>query len=109
MAPCYALDRCGRFFGNLPTILVNNAGIDARRRPAAADIGWKKFSLAVNLRILEVNAAGLFLVTQVFGGAMAKAHRGSVINIGSPYARVSPDARFYDHIPGDPPFIKPPA
>jgi NAD(P)-dependent dehydrogenase (short-subunit alcohol dehydrogenase family) len=104
-----ALDRCGRIFGNIPTILVNNAGIDA---PPAADGKGHRLEdipLSVNLRILEVNAAGLFLVTQVFGGAMAKAHRGSVINIGSLYASVSPDARFYDHIPGDPPFIKPPA
>ena len=58
---------------------------------------------------LEVNAAGLFLVTQVFGGAMARAGRGTVINIGSLYASVSPDARLYDHIPMTPPFIKPPA
>jgi NAD(P)-dependent dehydrogenase (short-subunit alcohol dehydrogenase family) len=103
-----ALARCVQLFGS-PTILVNNAGIDAP--PAAGGKGYRmeEIPLAVNLRILEVNAAGLFLVTQVFGGAMAKAHRGSIINIGSLYASVSPDARFYDHIPGDPPFIKPPA
>jgi len=40
---------------------------------------------------------------------MARAGRGSIINIGSLYASVSPDARFYNHIPSDPPFIKPPA
>jgi NAD(P)-dependent dehydrogenase (short-subunit alcohol dehydrogenase family) len=103
-----ALARCVQVFG-APTILVNNAGIDA---PPAADGKRHRLEdipLSVNLRILEVNAAGLFLVTQVFGSAMARTHRGSVINIGSLYASVSPDARFYDHIPGDPPFIKPPA
>jgi NAD(P)-dependent dehydrogenase (short-subunit alcohol dehydrogenase family) len=31
------------------------------------------------------------------------------VNIGSLYAGVSPDARFYDHLAGDPPFLKPPA
>ena len=40
---------------------------------------------------------------------MGNAGRGSIINIGSLYASVSPDARFYDHLPADPPFLKPPA
>jgi NAD(P)-dependent dehydrogenase (short-subunit alcohol dehydrogenase family) len=103
-----ALRQCEQKFGP-PTILVNNAGIDAP--PAAGGKGyrWEEIPLETNLRILEVNAAGLFLVTQVFGGAMVRAGRGTVINIGSLYASVSPDARFYDHISGDPPFLKPPA
>jgi NAD(P)-dependent dehydrogenase (short-subunit alcohol dehydrogenase family) len=103
-----ALGLCRQTFGE-PTILVNNAGIDAP--PTAAGKGYRleEIPLETNLRILEVNTAGLFLVTQVFGGAMARASRGTVINIGSLYASVSPDARFYDHIPTDPPFIKPPA
>jgi NAD(P)-dependent dehydrogenase (short-subunit alcohol dehydrogenase family) len=103
-----ALDRCRQLFGT-PSILVNNAGIDAP--PAASGRGYRleEIPLEVNLRILEVNAAGLFLVSQVFGAAMAKKGRGSIVNIGSLYASVSPDARFYDHIACDPPFIKPPA
>ncbi len=103
-----ALARCVQVFGT-PTILVNNAGIDAP--PAAGGKGYRldEIPLAVNLRILEVNAAGLFLVSQVFGAAMVAQQRGCIINIGSLYASVSPDARLYDHIPGDPPFIKPPA
>jgi NAD(P)-dependent dehydrogenase (short-subunit alcohol dehydrogenase family) len=103
-----ALGQCAQALGP-PTILVNNAGMDAP--PAADGKGYRleDIPLETNLRILEVNAAGLFLVTQVFGGAMARAGRGAVINIGSLYASVSPDARFYDHIPSDPPFIKPPA
>jgi NAD(P)-dependent dehydrogenase (short-subunit alcohol dehydrogenase family) len=103
-----ALACCRERFGT-PTILVNNAGIDAP--PAAGGKGYRldEIPLAVNLRILEVNAAGLFLVSQVFGAAMAAGRRGSIINIGSLYASVSPDVRFYDHIPCDPPFIKPPA
>ena len=40
---------------------------------------------------------------------MARAGRGSIVNIGSLYASVSPDPRFYDHLAGDPPFLKPPA
>jgi NAD(P)-dependent dehydrogenase (short-subunit alcohol dehydrogenase family) len=103
-----ALRRCEEVFGP-PGILVNNAGID---RPPSADGKGRSLEdipLEENLRILEVNAAGLFLVSQVFGGAMARAGRGSIINIGSLYASVSPDARLYDHIPSDPPFLKPPA
>jgi NAD(P)-dependent dehydrogenase (short-subunit alcohol dehydrogenase family) len=103
-----ALAQCRQSFGT-PTILVNNAGIDAP--PAADGRGHRleEIPLETNLRILEVNTAGLFLVTQVFGGAMARAGRGAIINIGSLYASVSPDARLYDHIPSDPPFLKPPA
>jgi NAD(P)-dependent dehydrogenase (short-subunit alcohol dehydrogenase family) len=103
-----ALRECEQRFGT-PTILVNNAGIDAP--PAAGGKGYRleEIPLEANLRILEVNTAGLFLVTQVFGGAMVRAGRGTIINIGSLYASVSPDARLYDHIPSDPPFLKPPA
>jgi NAD(P)-dependent dehydrogenase (short-subunit alcohol dehydrogenase family) len=100
--------RCEKVFGPA-TILVNNAGIDAP--PAADGKGYRleEIPLEVNLKILEVNTAGLFLVTQVFGGGMAAQRRGSIINIGSLYASVSPDACLYDHIACDPPFIKPPA
>ena len=52
---------------------------------------------------------GAFVAGQVFGAGMAVRGRGSIINIGSLYASVSPDARFYDHLPADPPFLKPPA
>jgi len=103
-----ACKNCIAVFG-VPTILVNNAGID--RPPANATKGYRleEIPLAENREIFEVNTLGLFQVTQVFGARMAAAGRGSIINIGSLYASVSPDVRFYDHIPGDPPFLKPPA
>lgn len=103
-----ALQTCRERFGT-PSILVNNAGID--RPPSADGKGQllEDIPFEENLRILEVNAAGLFLVSQVFGSAMARVGRGSIINVGSLYASVSPDARLYDHIPNDPPFLKPPA
>jgi NAD(P)-dependent dehydrogenase (short-subunit alcohol dehydrogenase family) len=59
--------------------------------------------------MLDVNLMGTFQVTQVFGSEMAARGRGSIINIGSLYASVSPDQRFYDHLPGDLPFLKSPA
>ena len=58
--------------------------------------------------MVEVNLLGTFQVTQVIGGAMAARGEGSVINIGSLYAAVSPDQRLYDHLPGDLPFLKSP-
>ena len=93
----------------VPTILVNNAGID--RPPANTAKGYRLEDIPFdeNRQIFEVNTLGLFQVTQVFGTRMVEAGRGSIINIGSLYAGVSPDERFYDHIPGDPPFLKPPA
>jgi NAD(P)-dependent dehydrogenase (short-subunit alcohol dehydrogenase family) len=103
-----ACKECLKIFG-VPTILVNNAGID--RPPDTSSGGYllEDIPLEESREIFEVNTVGLFLVTQVFGSEMVKAGRGSIINIGSLYASVSPDARFYEHLQSDPPFQKPPA
>jgi len=101
-------EECLGTFG-VPTILVNNAGIDRPPDKSAEGYLLKDIPLEENLEIFEVNTVGLFLVTQVFGSEMVKAGRGSIINIGSLYASVSPDSRFYDHLQSDPPFLKPPA
>ncbi len=92
-----------------PAVLVNNAGVDqppddpGRRHPLAG-LPIEEFR-----RMVEVNLLGTFQVIQVFGGRMAGGGGGSIVNIGSLYASVSPDVRFYDHLPGDVPFIKSPA
>jgi NAD(P)-dependent dehydrogenase (short-subunit alcohol dehydrogenase family) len=93
----------------VPSVLVNNAGVDAP--PASKGGGYRleEIPFEVNQRFFEVNTLGLFQVTQLFGSDMARAKRGSIVNIGSLYASVSPDAHFYDHIVSDPPFLKPPA
>ena len=102
-----ARDRCGSEVGT-PSIVVNNAGIDQPPGPATTyrieDVPVEMFRSTV-----DVNLVGAFQVAQVFGPDMVKTGRGSIINIGSLYASVSPDARFYDHLPTDPPFLKPPA
>jgi NAD(P)-dependent dehydrogenase (short-subunit alcohol dehydrogenase family) len=92
-----------------PSILVNNAGID--RPPSQPGKGYalEEIPLEENREIFEVNTLGLFTASQVFGSQMAHAGSGTIINIGSLYASVSPDMRFYNHIPSDPPFLKPPA
>jgi NAD(P)-dependent dehydrogenase (short-subunit alcohol dehydrogenase family) len=93
----------------IPTVLVNNAGID---QPPDSGVGrYRVEAMPIDLfrRMVEVNLVGTFQMTQVFGGTMAGAGRGSIINIGSLYASVSPDQRLYDHFPGEPPFLKVPS
>ena len=87
-----------------PTILVNNAGID-QPPDAGADAG-AGFDHADFLRVLDVNLAGAFNATLVFGEAMVAAGRGAIVNIGSLYASIAPHPGFYDHLDG---FLKPPA
>ena len=90
------------------TILVNNAGIDQPPGPARPT-GSRTFRWTSFRGMLDVNLVGRVQRRQVFGPAMVGRGRGSIVNIGSLYASVSPDARFYDHLPADPPFLKPPA
>lgn len=92
-----------------PDVLINNAGIDQPPSgdggsAAIEDIPFDDFK-----RVLDVNLAGTFLATQVFGSAMRDVGRGSVVNIGSLYATIAPDPAMYDHLDLDPPFLKPPA
>jgi NAD(P)-dependent dehydrogenase (short-subunit alcohol dehydrogenase family) len=103
-----ALAACVRDVGP-PSIVVNNAGVD---RPPSRDGGsWRFGDIPdeVSATVLAVNAHGTLRVCQVFGSAMAGLGRGSVINIGSMYGGVAPDPRLYEHLPLDPPFLKPPA
>jgi len=100
-------DRC-EVEGRTPVVLVNNAGIDQPPGPAT-HFRIEEIPLEIFRGVVEVNLIGAFQVSQVFGPAMLQARRGAIINIGSLYASVSPDARFYDHLLSDPPFLKPPA
>src|SRR4051794_24514982 len=81
-----------------PTVLVNNAGID---QPPDADPHEVDFD-----RVLSVNLGGVYNATVVFGEPMTAAGRGAIVNIGSLYASIAPEPRFYDHLPG---FVKPAA
>ncbi len=91
-----------------PDVLVNNAGIDQPPDPAKGG-GIEGVDADEFLRVLDVNTRGVFVVTQVFGSAMAEAGRGSIVNIGSLYSVIAPEPRFYDHMDMDPPFLKPAA
>lgn len=103
-----ARERCALSLG-VPSVLVNNAGIDEPPGASAGRHRLDEIPFEVSRAIFEVNALGLFLVSQVFGARMVALGRGSIVNIGSLYAEVAPDARLYDHLGADPPFVKPPA
>lgn len=103
-----ACAECIREFGT-PTVLINNAGVDQPPGKVASGFRMEDVPIEVNRAVFEVNTLGLFLASQVFAKPMLRAGRGSIINIGSLYASVSPDSRFYDHMMCDPPFLKPPA
>jgi len=101
-------ERVGQSVG-APSILVNNAGIDQPPGAAARTFLIEDVPLDDFRRTIDVNLAGAFNVTQVFGPAMCRAGRGSIVNIGSLYASIAAEPRFYDHIEADPPFLKPAA
>ncbi|MFN0073332.1 MAG: SDR family oxidoreductase [Chloroflexota bacterium] len=103
-----ALEQCCTESGT-PAILVNNAGVDQPPNTDAPQFRVNEIPADVFRHVIDVNLVGTFQVCQVFGTAMARAGRGTIINIGSLYASVAPDMRLYEHLPFDPPFLKPPA
>ncbi|MDP3427274.1 MAG: SDR family oxidoreductase, partial [Humidesulfovibrio sp.] len=104
-------EACGACLARFGAVdaLVNSAGIDQPPGCQARPSALEDIPFEVCAEIMSVNALGLFQSCQVFGREMVRQGRGSIVNIGSLYAGLSPDARYYDHIPQEPPFIKPPA
>ena len=90
-------------------VLVNNAGVDQPPDSGGNRSRIEQLPIDQFRRMVEVNLLGTFQMTQVIGSRMAARGAGSIINIGSLYASVSPDQRFYDHLTGDLPFLKSPA
>jgi NAD(P)-dependent dehydrogenase (short-subunit alcohol dehydrogenase family) len=91
-----------------PAVLVNNAGIDQPPGALKKSYRLEEIPLEICRGILDVNVLGVFLCSQVFLPSLRESRHGSIINIGSLYASVSPDARLYDHLDCSPPFLKPP-
>lgn len=84
-------------FGN-PTVLINNAAIDSPPSAAALENGpFESYPEESWDKVMDVNLKGVFLACQIFGGAMAKASGGCIINIASIYGVVSPDQSLYDY------------
>lgn len=81
-----------------PTILVNNAGLDSPPSAPPEENGpFEDYPESSWDKVIDVNLKGVYLCCQVFGGAMAKAANGSIINVASIYGLVSPDQSLYDY------------
>ncbi len=102
-----AVEALARQLGE-PVILVNNAGVDQSPDAGGNRSRIDQWPVDQFRWMVEVNLIGTFQVTQVVGARMAARGSGSIVNIGSLYASVAPDQRFYDHLPGDLPFLKSP-
>lgn len=81
-----------------PSILVNNAAIDAPPNAPAAENGpFESYPESSLDKSLAVNIKGTWFCCQVFGGAMAKKKSGSIINIASTYGIGSPVQDIYEY------------
>ena len=84
-------------FGKID-ILVNNAAInDMFENPSiAGELSmFENYPLDMFRKSLDVNITGTFICSQVLGSEMAKAGKGSIINIASTYGVVAPDQSIY--------------
>lgn len=81
-----------------PRGLVNAAALDSPPDAPVEENGpFETYPESSWDRIMSVNVKGTFLCCQIFGGAMAEAGRGSIINIASIYGMVSPDQSLYEY------------
>ena len=95
-------------FGHID-ILVNNAAVnDMFENPMAAAEQSKFENYPIHLwqQSIDVNITGTFLCSQSIGSVMAKAGKGSIINIASTYGIVAPDQSLYRMADGTQNFYK---
>ncbi len=93
----HALSKVTEQFG-IPTILINNAAIDSPPSAPLEENGpFEDYPEASWDKVIDVNLKGVYLCCQVFGSAMAKAGKGSIINVSSIYGVVSPDQSLYEY------------
>lgn len=92
-----ALTQAQARFGT-PTVLINNAAIDSPPSAPPEENGpFEEYPETSWDKVVDVNLKGVYLCCQVFGAAMAKATRGSIINVASIYGVVSPDQNLYEY------------
>ena len=92
-----------------PDVLVNNAGLDSPPDAPAEEVGpFESYPESSFDEVMDVNVKGAFLCCQVVGGAMARAGRGSIVNVSSVYGMLSPvqDLYAFRHEAGEA-FVKP--
>jgi NAD(P)-dependent dehydrogenase (short-subunit alcohol dehydrogenase family) len=81
----------------VPHLLVNAAAIDAPPDAPVSEVGpFEDVPLESLARVVNANVLGVVVPCQVIGGAMARAGRGSIVNVGSVYGLLSPDQGLYD-------------
>lgn len=81
-----------------PSGLVNNAALDSPPGAPPGENGpFEQYPEPSWDRVMEVNAKGVMLACQVFGGAMAAGGGGSIVNVASLYGVLSPDQRLYEY------------
>ena len=98
-------------FGKID-VLINNAAInDMFENPqsAAEQSMFENYPLEMWQKSFDVNVTGTFLCSQVIGTVMAKAGKGSIINIASTYGLVGPDQSIYKKPDDTQSFYKSPA
>jgi NAD(P)-dependent dehydrogenase (short-subunit alcohol dehydrogenase family) len=104
------LDRVAETWG-VPTVVVNNAGLDTQpSAPPEVSGPFEEFPVEVFREVVDTNLVGTFLVTQAAGRRMRDAGvGGSIVNVGSIYGMVSPVQDIYAYKAEDTgiPFIKP--
>ena len=82
----------------MPTVLINNAAIDSPPSSPPEENGpFEEYPETSWDKVMDVNMKGMYLCCQVFGGAMAKEGRGTIINVASIYGLVSPDQSLYEY------------
>jgi NAD(P)-dependent dehydrogenase (short-subunit alcohol dehydrogenase family) len=80
----------------VPHLLVNNAGLDSPPDAPAEEVGpFENYPEESFDAVMDVNVKGTFLACQVIGGAMARAGRGSIVNVSSIYGLLSPVQDLY--------------
>ncbi len=90
-------------------VLVNNAAVnDMFENPlAGAELSkFENYPLELWKKSLDVNVTGTFLCAQVIGAEMARAGKGSIVNIGSTYGITAPDQAIYKRPDGSQSFYK---
>lgn len=106
-----ALDNIEELWGDVPDVLINNAGIDTQpSAPPEVSGPFENFPQGVFREVVEVNLVGTFLACQAVGSRMVKKEKGgSIINVGSIYGMVSPvqDIYAYKKEMTGIPFVKP--
>lgn len=82
----------------VPTVLINNAAIDSPPSAPPEENGpFEDYPESSWDKVIDVNLKGVYLCCQVFGTSMAQAGKGSIINVASIYAVVSPDQNLYEY------------